>query len=126
MLLAGGLAIALATLAGWQSGLAGALMSPPAPVRFLLAAAALVLGVWLLMRAAERLGRSGEPADMIRGVRLAFLAVAALAAAAGWALGSVVPVIAALVIAGVDVVESTFLLLVTGRQERSEPSEHSS
>ena len=49
---------------------------------------------------------------MIRGVRLAFLAVAALAAAAGWFIGHPLLLVVALVIAGVDVVETTFLLVV--------------
>jgi hypothetical protein len=51
-------------------------------------------------------------ATMIRGVRLAFLAVAALAAAAGWFVGHPVLLVVALVIAGVDIVETTFLLIV--------------
>jgi len=52
-------------------------------------------------------------------VRLAFLAVAAFAAAIGWAIGSALPIVAALIIAGVDVVETSFLLLVTAtRGER--------
>jgi len=49
---------------------------------------------------------------MVRGVRLAFLAVAAFAAAAGWVIGHPLPIVVALVIAGVDVVETSFLLLV--------------
>ena len=45
---------------------------------------------------------------------LVFLAVAAVAAAAGWVLGDALPLIVALVIAGIDVVETSFLLLVVG------------
>jgi hypothetical protein len=48
---------------------------------------------------------------MVRGVRLAFLAVAAFAAATGWILGHPLPLIVGLVIAGIDVVETSFLLL---------------
>ena len=50
----------------------------------------------------------------MRGVRLVFLAVAAFAAAAGWALASPLPLIVAVVIAGIDVIETSFLLLVVG------------
>jgi hypothetical protein len=45
-------------------------------------------------------------------VRLVFLALAALAAAAGWLLGETLPLVVALVIAGIDVIETSFLLLV--------------
>ncbi len=47
---------------------------------------------------------------LIRAVRLAFLAVAAFAAAAGWALGHPLPLVVAAVIAGIDVIETSFLL----------------
>jgi hypothetical protein len=49
---------------------------------------------------------------MIRGVRLVFLAAASFTAAAGWLLAEPLPLVIALVIAGVDVVETSFLLLV--------------
>ena len=49
---------------------------------------------------------------MIRAVRLAFLAVAAFAAAGAWLVGQEVFLVVAAVIAGVDVIETTFLLLV--------------
>jgi hypothetical protein len=69
-------------------------------------------------RATARLasGRDDVP-GLIRGVRLVFLALAAGAAGAGWILGDALPLIVALVIAGIDVVETSFLLLVvaTGR-----------
>jgi hypothetical protein len=48
----------------------------------------------------------------IRGIRLVFLAVAAFAAGAGWLLAHPLPFIVALVIAGVDILETSFLLLV--------------
>ena len=41
--------------------------------------------------------------------------VAAFAAAAGWALAHPLPLIIAAVIAGIDVIETSFLLLVVGR-----------
>ena len=68
---------------------------------------------------------SGGEADirgLIRGVRLAFLAVAAFAAAAGWALASPLPLIVALVIAGIDVVETSFMLLVLGGPTPRDPT----
>jgi hypothetical protein len=49
-------------------------------------------------------------------VRLSFLGVAAVAAAAGWMLGHPLPLIVAAVIAGIDVIETSFLLLVVGRR----------
>jgi hypothetical protein len=110
-LLLGALALAAATLVGWEGVLGGLIISPPVPVRALLAAAAGLLGIWLVLRAAARM-RSSSARELIRGVRLAFLAVAAFAAASGWALGSALPIVAALIIAGVDVIETSFLLLV--------------
>ena len=56
---------------------------------------------------------------LIRGVRLAFLAVAAFAAAAGWILASALPLVLALVIAGIDVVETSFLLLVVSARREA-------
>jgi hypothetical protein len=53
---------------------------------------------------------------LIRAVRLAFLAIAAIAAAAGWALANPLPLVVAAVIAGIDVIETSFLLLVVGRR----------
>ena len=49
---------------------------------------------------------------LVRGVRYVFLAVAALCAAGGWLIGHPLPLVVALVIAGVDVLETTFLLIV--------------
>ena len=120
LLLAGGaLAVAGATAIGWSETLQSVLVGPAPPVRILLGGASLVLGVVLVGRSAERLGGSSEPADLVRGVRMVFLAVAALAAALGWFVGSPLPIVAALVIAGIDVVETSILLLVTA--VRAEP-----
>ncbi len=55
---------------------------------------------------------SRDLAQLIRGVRFVFLAVAALSAAAGWLVGHPLPFVVALVIAGVDILETTFLLVV--------------
>jgi hypothetical protein len=78
-----------------------------------------VSGLALLGRAAARIAATGDTggaardlAGMVRGVRLAFLALAAFAAAAGWALAHPLPLVVALVIAAIDVLETSFLLLV--------------
>jgi hypothetical protein len=97
------------------------LVSPPVPVRLLLAGASIV-GAFLLLGAAVRHleGRDTTPGDlasMIRGVRLAFLALAAVAMAAGWLLAHPLPFVVALIIAGIDVIETSFLLLVVRRSK---------
>jgi hypothetical protein len=124
-LAAGVAALVAGTLFGWDSRVVDAIVSPPAIVRAVFVAAAVVIGVWLLARAVAGLSVAAEPAEardlagMVRAVRLAFLAVAAFAAAAGWILGSPLPLVLALVIAGVDVVETSFLLLVVGMRRGS-------
>jgi hypothetical protein len=136
----GRLAIALALLAGlvavgvaMATGLVPDLLTAvarPAPIlRAALAGGAIVIGGRLLLAALRRINAAfdrGVEADveisdvdlgvMVRGVRLVFLAAAALAAAGGWILGEPLPLVVALVIAGVDVVETSFLLLVATRR----------
>jgi len=88
-----------------------------------------VLGGRLLFTAVRRIDASirHEPSapselsdadlgTLVRGVRLVFLAAASFTAAAGWILGEAVPLVIALVIAGIDVVETSFLLLVASRR----------
>jgi hypothetical protein len=115
-------AIVGGTVLGWNGGLLEAIARPPAIVRAALVAVA-VLGTFRLLAEAIRridAGRRVEPgsadardlAVLVRGVRLVFLAVAAASAAAGWLLGHPLPFVAALVIAGVDILETTFLLVV--------------
>jgi hypothetical protein len=118
----GFVAVVLATVVGWNAGWLDAVVSPPAIVRAFLVGLGVALGVMLLTRAVARMSASGEIVHgepdvpgLIRGVRLAFLAVAAFAAAAGWALAHPLPLIIAAVIAGIDVIETSFLLLVVGR-----------
>jgi hypothetical protein len=115
-------AVVLATVVGWNAGWLDAIVSPPPIVRAFLVGLAVAAGVMLLTRAIARMSSpgdamGGEPdvPGLIRGVRLAFLAVAAFAAAAGWALAHPLPLIIAAVIAGIDVIETSFLLLVVGR-----------
>jgi len=103
--------------------------TPPPLVRAGLAGFAIVVGGRLLVSAVRRIeasmrrevGDAGEISDadlgvLVRGVRLVFLAVATFTAAAGWILGEPLPLVIALVIAGVDVVETSFLLLVASRR----------
>ncbi len=114
-------ALALGTAAGRDPAYLQAIVTPPTLIRAALVGAAVLLGLWLLGQAIERIGRAGSargPADgvdiavMLRGIRLVFLAVAAFAAAGGWLLAAPLPLVIAAVIAGVDVIETSFLLLV--------------
>jgi hypothetical protein len=111
------LAVGAATVVGSNDGALDALVTPPPLARAVLVGGAVALGLLLLFRSIERMGTSGtdDVPGLIRAVRLAFLAVAAFAAAAGWAVGHPLPLIVAAVIAGIDVIETSFLLLVVGR-----------
>ncbi len=121
-MLAGVLALVGGTLLGWNGDLLTALVSPPAIVRAALVGLSVVAGLWCLRRAIVRIESSRatpsgdlttrDLASLVRGVRFVFLAVAAFAAAAGWLMGHPLPLIVALVIAGVDILETTFLLIV--------------
>jgi hypothetical protein len=128
-LIAGAGAIAAGTALGWDPASLSAIVTPPGPIRAALVGVAAALGIWLLVAALARLAgdpavigpemdRSRDVGSMIRGVRLVFLAVAALAAGAGWLLGHPLPLVVALVIAGVDVLETSFLLLVVSLRGR--------
>jgi hypothetical protein len=122
--------LAIGTAFGWDARLISALVTPPALIRAALVGAGVVAGIWLLRSSIERMRasrayragpRAGEPdlATMVRGIRLTFLAVAAFSAAVGWLLGHPLPLVLALVIGGVDVLETSFLLLVvTFRPQR--------
>jgi hypothetical protein len=128
-LVAGIATLAIAILAGWNEQFLVAIVTPPPVVRAVLIAVSAVGGVALLAAAAARIGAAGDREDperdlpgMIRGVRLVFLAVAAFAAGAGWLLGHPLPLVVALVIAAIDVIETSFLLLVVGvRGDREQP-----
>lgn len=112
---AGVLAVVVGTALGFAPRFLEAVVHPPSIVRAALIGVSVAIGVVLLTRSIVAMS-AGETdiRRLIRGVRLAFLAVAAFAAAAGWALGSALPLIVALVIAGIDVVETSFMLLVVG------------
>jgi hypothetical protein len=130
-LLAGLAAVAIAMAAGLAPGLLETIARPAPIVRAALAGASIVLGGRLLLSALRRIDSSvrrdvgdagttrlsgADLGILVRGVRLVFLAAAAFAAASGWVLGVPLPLIVALVIAGVDVVETSFLLLVASRR----------
>lgn len=104
------------SLVGWNAGLLDAIVTPPPLIRAALVGGSVAVGIVLLGRSLGRLAEAGrdDVPGMIRAVRLAFLAVAAFAAAAGWALAHPLPLIVAAVIAGIDVIETSFLLLVVG------------
>jgi hypothetical protein len=87
-------AIGVAMLAG-HSDLLTTLLQPPAPVGWLLGAAAGLVGIVLLLRSADQVGTAAEPAELIRAIRIVFLS------------------------AGVDVLETTFLLLVTAGRAKT-------
>ncbi len=114
----GALAVVGATVVGWNEGLLDALVTPPPPLRAALVGGSVALGFVLLARSMARLAEGSERdvPRLIRAVRLAFLAVAAFTAAAGWAIGHPLPLVIAAVIAGIDVIETSFLLLVVGRR----------
>lgn len=126
-LIVGALAIAGGTALGWDAAALSAIVTPPTYLRAALVGLAVAVAIVLLLGALNRL--AGDDADheqaragatprdigaMIRGVRFVFLAVAALAAASGWLLGHPLPLVVALVIAGVDILETSFLLIVVG------------
>jgi hypothetical protein len=122
-------AVVVGTVLGGAGQVLDALVSPPIVVRAALVGVSSVVALALLGRAVAALGGGNTPGDspdrdmatMIRGVRLAFLAVAALAAAAGWFVGHPLLLVVALVIAGVDVVETTFLLIVARSHHIDDP-----
>lgn len=117
----GGTAIAAATLVGQDHARLDSLVHPPTLIRAALVGGSAAIAVILLTRGLIRLavGTTDVP-GLVRGVRLIFLALAAAAAGAGWAVGDPLPLVVALVIAGIDVVETSFLLLVvsSGRLSR--------
>jgi hypothetical protein len=132
-LIAGFAALIIAMVSGAVPWLFVQLAAPPPFVRAALAGAAIVIGGRLLVGATRRIeasmrrdaGLSNRISDadlgtMVRGVRLVFLAAASFTAAAGWLLAEPLPLVIALVIAGVDVIETSFLLLVaTSRRPRT-------
>jgi hypothetical protein len=121
LLVVGVIAVIAVSVPAFGADALAALATPPALIRAFLAAVAVVGGLALLRRAlalidATRRASDGltarELATMVRGIRFVFLAAAAFAAAAGWLIGNPLPIGIGLVIAGVDLAETSFLLLV--------------
>ena len=112
-LVLGGVAVVAATLIGANSTVLDAIVHPPPLIRAALVGASALLAFICLSRGLTHLAAGTEDVPgLVRGVRWIFLAIAALAAGAGWVVGNALPLIVALVIAGIDVVETSFLLLV--------------
>lgn len=115
------LAVVAATAFGSERAAIDALVRPPALIRAALVGGSAVLAVFLLSRGLVRLAAgSDDVPSLVRGVRLVFLALAAASAGIGWLLADPLPLIVALVIAGIDVIETSFLLIVvaSGRADR--------
>lgn len=118
------LAVAGGSLLGSGDGeVAGGIDAWPPIVRALLVGLSVATAFLLLGRAVTMLAAGSPEAaattpggrdirSMIRGVRLVFLAVAAFAAAGAWLVGQEVLLVVAVIIAAIDVIETTFLLLV--------------
>ena len=125
-LAAGALALVAGTAMGWNSSLVEAVVTPAPILRALLVAIAVLFSAWAFRRGVLGIARgrdagAGGPAVLVRGVRFLFLGLAGLAAAAGWLLGHPLPLVIALVIGAVDVLETTFLLLVMGVRGAADP-----
>lgn len=131
-MLAGLLAVAIAMAVGLAPDVVELIATPPPIVRAALSGLAIVIGGRWLLAAVRKIdasmrrepGSTGQISDadlgtLVRGVRLVFLAAASFTAAAGWILGEPLPLVIALVIAGVDVVETSFVLLVASRRGSS-------
>ena len=119
-LVLGGLAVVAATVFGSSENVLDGLVRPPTILRAALVGGSAALAVVLLSNGLGRLAAgTAEVPGLVRGVRLVFLAVAAAAAGAGWALADALPLLVALVIAGIDVIETSFLLLVVANGQVS-------
>ncbi len=101
-------------------------LSPPMPARLLLGIAALIVAVLVVLAAADRMRTDKDPRGLIRAIRLMFVAVGLFAIAVGWFIGSPVPVIAGIVITAIDLLETSFLLLVTTAKSAggNQPADH--
>jgi hypothetical protein len=109
-------------MASGSSELLQRLLEPPFPLGLVLGIACALIGLVVVLRAAARIGEAGEDARaLIRAIRLIFLAVGLFSAAAGWVIGTPVPIVAGLIIIGIDVLETTFLLLVSAARPGSTP-----
>ena len=125
-LLVGVALVVAGSLVGLDPALANAVFQGPILLRAVLTGLAAILGLWLLFSAIGRLAGDDDAAprsfaEMIRAIRLVFLAIAAFAAASAFLVGDPLPLVVGLVIAGIDVAETALLLLVAGTHRRVEP-----
>jgi hypothetical protein len=112
LLAVGVVGIALISVSG-RSDVLMTLLAPPMPARLLLGIAAFIVAVLVVLAAADRMRTDKDPRGLIRAIRLMFLAVGLFAMAVGWFIGSPVPVVAGIVITAIDLLETSFLLLMT-------------
>lgn len=130
LLLAGLVAVGIAAAAGVADGLFHLVAAPPLIVRAGLAGFAIVLAGWLLLAAIQRgedsqrdvvddhAGSRDADLALVRAVRFDFLSAASFTAAGGWLLSDPLPLVIALVIAGVGVIDTSVLLVVATRRSR--------
>ena len=122
------------TLLGWNADLLDALVPPPALIRAALVGAQRRRGAGAA-RARDAPSRGGSrhslagarhprPGDARPGRPLRLPGGRGVLAGAGWLLGHPLPFIVALVIAGVDVLETSFLLVVVTLRAGASLSEH--
>jgi hypothetical protein len=112
LLAVGVVGVVLISVSG-RSDVVTTLLSPPMPARLLLGIAAFIVAVLIVLAAADRMRADADARGLIRAVRLMFVAVGLFAIAVGWFIGSPVPVVAGIVITAIDLVETSFMLLVT-------------
>lgn len=94
----GVIAVIVATVAGANANMLDAIVHPPVLIRAALVGASASFAILLLSKGLARVaGGSDDVAGLVRGVRLIFVAVAAMTAGAGWALGDALPLVVALV-----------------------------
>jgi hypothetical protein len=129
MLLIGALAVLPGVAMLGDGDVLERIVTPVPVVRAALVGIAVVIGLALGRAAIERFRAAGgpvseaDPVVMLRGIRLAFLSLAAFAAATGWLLSSPLPLVVAVIVAAVDVLETSFLLLVVSVRGRGPASD---
>lgn len=130
LLLAGLAAIGILAAAALAHDLLHVVAAPPLIIRSGLAGFSIVLGGWFALAAIQRMNESAQDdlrdrgeiraADiaLLRAVRFDFLSAASFTAAGGWLLADPLPLVIALVIACVGVIDTSVLLLVATRRSR--------